>query len=71
MKTYTIDRFEGDLAMLETDSRQIVEIPRSALPAGAKEGDVVREEDGRFWIDKEETARLREQTRRLEDELWG
>jgi len=36
-----LDRVEGDFAVLETDSGMI-NIPRSDLPAGAKEGDVLK-----------------------------
>ena len=36
-----IDRFEGDFAVIETDNGMI-DIPRSELPTGAKEGDVLR-----------------------------
>ena len=36
-----IDRFEGDFAVIETDEGMI-NIPRSDLPTGAKEGDILR-----------------------------
>ena len=36
-----IDRFEGNYAIIETDDRAI-DIPKSDLPADAKEGDVLR-----------------------------
>ena len=36
-----IDRFEGDYAVVETNSG-VVNIPRSELPKGAKEGDTLR-----------------------------
>jgi len=35
-----IDRFENDFAVIETDNG-LVNIPRSELPAGAAEGDVL------------------------------
>ncbi|MCL2628822.1 MAG: DUF3006 domain-containing protein [Oscillospiraceae bacterium] len=35
-----IDRFEGDFAVAETD-KGVVNIPRSDIPATAKEGDVL------------------------------
>jgi len=37
----TIDRFEGDYAVVET-SENMIDIPRSELPADAKEGDLLR-----------------------------
>jgi len=45
-----LDRFEGDLAVIETDTG-LLNIPRSELPAGAKEGDTIR-----LIVDAEETA---------------
>ena len=36
-----IDRFEGDFAVVETDNGML-NIPRSELPASAKEGDTLR-----------------------------
>lgn len=38
---YIIDRFEGNFAIVETDDRQTFNLPRSLLPQGAKEGDVI------------------------------
>jgi len=35
-----IDRLEGDFAVVETDN-DMINIPRSELPDGAKEGDVL------------------------------
>ena len=36
-----IDRFEGDFAVIETDNGML-NVPRSELPTGAKEGDILR-----------------------------
>lgn len=35
-----VDRFEGDLAVLEIDGAR-VDVPRSALPEGTREGDTL------------------------------
>ena len=45
-----IDRFEGDYAVIEINGRT-VDIPRSELPAGAKEGVALR-----LVIDADDTA---------------
>ena len=62
-----IDRFEGDYAVIETDSDNI-NILRSELPKGAKEGDcILKSEDGlRYIIDKEGTAARR---KRIEEKM--
>ena len=39
METAVIDRFEGDSAVLLVgEERQVVDVPRDALPMGAREG---------------------------------
>ena len=55
--TATIDRFEKDLAVLVVEPEQtVVNVPRSDLPQGASQGDVVRLEG---TVDREETDRRR------------
>jgi len=51
---YTIDRFEGDFAVVELLDGKFVNIPRSAIPKEAKEGDVIQ-----VNIDKNETDKRR------------
>lgn len=46
-----IDRFEGEFALCEDEGRQMRRIPRSELPAQAREGDCLTCEDGRLRID--------------------
>ena len=40
MARFTIDRFEGQWAVLETPNGKTINYPRNLLPKGAKEGDV-------------------------------
>lgn len=65
--TATIDRFEGDIAVLVVEpERKVINVPRSDLPEGVVQGDVVRLEG---TVDREETdrrrAEVREQIERL------
>lgn len=53
-----IDRFEGDFAVVETDSG-MTNISRELLPENAKEGDVIGVTDGVYYIDEEETQSRR------------
>ena len=56
--TATIDRFEGKLAVLLVGEEETpVNVPRSDLPDGAEQGDVLRLE---ATIDREEAERRRE-----------
>lgn len=55
-----IDRFEGDLAVLETDDGMI-NVERSLLPENAAEGDVLTYD--RAWtVDKAATEQRRSRT---------
>ena len=62
---WIIGRIEGETAVCENlDGERRMLLP-SQLPAGAKEGDVIREEGGVYWADPEATLarRRRIQTR--------
>lgn len=61
-----IDRFEGDWAILELPDKTTFNFPRSFLPKGAKEGDVLKFD---ISIDKEATKERREHMKNLLDEL--
>ncbi|WP_214891375.1 DUF3006 domain-containing protein [Exiguobacterium sp. s142] len=65
-----IDRFEGDLAVVEFG--EVMEnIPKSRLPDTVKAGDVLWfYEDGRVDVDVEEKRRLSKEIDELMDELW-
>ncbi|MCX7715239.1 MAG: DUF3006 domain-containing protein [Clostridia bacterium] len=60
----TIDRFEGDFAVVETDNRKIFLISKE-LVLNAHEGDVVSIE-----IMDKETKRRKEEISKLADELF-
>jgi hypothetical protein len=62
----TIDRFEGDLAVVVTDDDQTLNVPRAGLPTGARAGDVLTVA---FQIDRAATESLRAEARAVQDEL--
>lgn len=47
---FTIDRFEGDYAIVELEGKEMLDMPRILLPLDAKEGDIIN-----VSIDKEGT----------------
>lgn len=55
----TIDRFEGDLAVCETEDEEYIHIPRSQLPDEAIEGSIIFEHLGFYKLDKDATAARR------------
>ena len=65
-----IDRIEGEFAVCEDEERQMVEIPRGLLPAGAKPGSVLIPDGEGYRLDAAAETRRREQVRRLQDSLW-
>jgi len=65
-----IDRFEGDLAVIEFEE-VMEDIPKSLLPDSIQSGDVLWfYEDGRVEVDVEEKQRLSEEIDELMNELW-
>ena len=49
-----IDRFEGNFAVVELENKEYVNIPKSAIPMEAKEGDIIS-----VIIEQEETEKRR------------
>lgn len=65
-----IDRFEGDLAVIESDGASRA-VPRCRLPEDARPGDAVElGEDGAIRLDAERTAARRREIEGLMDELF-
>jgi len=62
----TIDRFEGEYALIEYN-RKIFHIPKVLLPKGAKEGDIIRIE---ITVDKEATEKKKQSVDKLAGRLF-
>lgn len=54
-----IDRFEGELAVVELNGNIMKNIYVSVLPPGVKEGDVIIFQNGKWSIDSIETQKRR------------
>lgn len=67
--TYSIDRFEDDLAVLCDEEENTRTVPRAALPDGVEPGDMLSETADGFVCDEAATAARREQVRRLQERL--
>ncbi|AOY76720.1 DUF3006 domain-containing protein [Clostridium formicaceticum] len=61
----TIDRFEGEYAVVELENRRTIDMPKSLVPEGAKEGDVLE-----IRIDREETDSRKKRIEELMEDLW-
>ncbi|GAB6436727.1 MULTISPECIES: DUF3006 domain-containing protein [Bacillus] len=69
MQRGIIDRFEGELAIIEMNN-ETIDVPKSKLPSTAKEGDVLIIEDNKFTIDKNETNKRRREIQDLMNKLF-
>ncbi|MGZ9816080.1 DUF3006 domain-containing protein [Peribacillus simplex] len=66
-----IDRFEGKIAVVEIDGGgDMKDFPKSALPKGAKVGDMLIIDGNTITISKEGTEKLRKEIDDLMDELF-
>ena len=70
MKRFTVDRFEGDKAVLECENGDMAVFERRTLPKNIKEGDVLRFDGGSCYLSAEETVRRRKKIRKLMDSLF-
>lgn len=68
---YTIDRFEGHLAVLEAEDITMQNVPRSLLPEDAKEGDCLHWDGERYLLDEAETKKRSARIKSKMDALWG
>ena len=66
-----MDRIEGDFAVCVDSNCNIVNFKKNKLPKNLREGDVLVLKGGKFTIDLEETNKRKEETARLQDELFG
>ena len=64
--TVTLDRFEGNFALVELPDKKIVQIPKQLIPEGSVEGTVIRIE-----IDRDEAANREKRIEHLRNTLWA
>ena len=62
---YTIDRFEGNFAVVELENEKFVDIPREAIRPEAKEGDIIS-----VMVDKETTAKRKKEIEDMTKDMW-
>ncbi|ASS90575.1 MAG: DUF3006 domain-containing protein [Bacillaceae bacterium] len=67
---FIIDRFENDIAVCEDENGKIIEILKSQLPKNAETGDVIIQKNNRYYVDKQETSKRRQEIEELMDELF-
>ena len=61
-----IDRFESDYVVCETENKEYINIPKSELPQGIKEGDVLNCINDKWNID---TIATKERKEKIQNKL--
>ncbi len=69
-KTFSIDRFEEDLAVLIAQDGGYFPVSAHKLPPDAHEGSLVALQDGRWTVLQEETEELRQSLFDLQESLF-
>ena len=71
-KVYTIDRFEGDLAVCEDgETKEMINIKRKDLPEDSREGSILKLKNGKFELDLEEEEKVEKRIKEKMDNLWN
>ena len=72
IETFTVDRIEDDIVVLENRTTQeIINSSLNELPNDIKTGDILKKVNGKYFVDEEETKNVE---RRIEDkmnDLWN
>lgn len=71
MEYLSIDRIENKTAICERGDLSLVELPLSLLPKGAKEGSVLKLENGVYTLDTEEEKRRKSRILELQNMLFS
>lgn len=69
MKAAVIDRFEGELAIIEI-GHEMIKVNRKNLPANAREGDIIKKQADGWIIDRSASIARKEEIDRLAENLW-
>lgn len=65
-----IERLEENIAVIENDGKRF-EVSRDKLPKKVREGDILKESDGSYEIDREKTESRRKEILKLQNSLWS
>lgn len=66
----SIDRFEGAYAVCIDDNGRVVNLEKRLLQDNAKEGDIIYQKNGRYFVSEEKTKSVRDEISALQDELF-
>ncbi len=69
MNKYILDRIESNIAILETEKGEFINISSSLLPDNTNEGDVVLFDNGEYTILSDETNKRKKRIKNLRNSL--
>ena len=71
VEEYTIDRFEGDIAVLENrNTGGMKNIEKEKIPENTKEGDIIKCINGKYFLDENETRKVENKMEEKYKNLW-
>ncbi len=71
IEEFTIDRFEGDFAVIEDrNTGKMLDIKKEDLPENAKEGDILDKINGKYIVNEEKTLEAKERIKDKMKNLW-
>lgn len=71
IEEFSIDRFEENMAILENRKNgKIINVPKDKLPKECTEGDIIKCINGKYFIDEEETLKIKEEIQNKFKDLW-
>ena len=69
---WVIDRMEGNIAICEErNTGKKKEIAKEQLPEGAKEGSVLKQENGKYVLDRKAQQEIEERIEEKMNNLWN
>lgn len=65
-----VDRIENNVVVCYDINDNKIDLDKTLLPPSVREGDVIRNDSGFYYIDKEETEKRRKIVSDLQNNLW-
>ena len=71
IEEFTVDRFEGDFAVLENrNTGKMIDVKKENLPENVKEGDILDKINGKYTLNKEKTLETKNRIKDKMQKLW-
>lgn len=72
IETFTVDRIEDDIVVLENRTTQeMINININELPNDIKTGDILKKVNGKYFVDEEETKSIEKRIEDKMNDLWN